>query len=162
MNITSFKISQDKSTLELELVDAGAATSLKLWTNKTYKTEGLEIDLSAKLGTNSITITLEDLGISYFDGVYFIEITNPSETVCGIAAELTKYKECVIEEVLANTECSDCKEQAKPSILNKHTLLRTLELALELAQPQKILNIVFALDRLCNNDCNGCSKYKEL
>lgn len=163
MNITSFKVSQDKTSLELALTSAAAATTLHLWTNKTYRVDELKIDLSAKLtgATNPVIyITPQDLGITSFDGVYFIELTDNVETLTAVTAELSKYKECVIEKVLAIKDCDSCMEIENPEVLNVQTALYTLELALSEKAYQEILTIVFMLDKFCTNDCRGCGDYK--
>lgn len=165
MNITSFKVSQDKASLELVLDTASAATTLYLWTNKTYKTNGLEIDLSAKLdGTPSqnISITLADLALEYFDGIYFIEVSDGTNTDGDVTAELTRYKECILEKVLALKDCDNCLEIINPGIYNAQTLLYTLEKALEEKLPQEILHIVYGLDKFCTNSCNNCGQYKNI
>jgi hypothetical protein len=165
MEITLFQVSEDKTTLDLTLQNAEMADTLHLWTNKTYKTEGLQIDLSDKLNgaaSQSITITLEDLGLSEFDGIYFIDVIDDVETKCAIAEELTRYKECIVDKVSSYVGCDSCLETIYPEVLNALHSLITLEIAIELALPQEILNIVFALDKFCNNDCKGCGKYKNI
>jgi hypothetical protein len=165
MTITSFKVLADKTALELILTDASTATTLSLWTNKTYKTVGLETDLSDKLNgaaSQTITITLADLDLSSFDGVYFIDVVSPTETICGIAAETTRYKECILNKRLEYVGEDNCLEYNYPSILNAQSLLLTLDLALEMKLPQEILTIVYALDKFCTEDCKGCGEYKNI
>lgn len=165
MTITSFKVLPDKTALELSLTDASTATTLSLWTNKTYKTVGLETDLSDKLNgaaSQTITITLADLDLSSFDGVYFIDVVSPTETICGIVAETTRYKECILDKILESTSADTCLHYNYAEILNAHALYTTLDIALEMKLPQEILTIIFALDKFCTNACKGCGEYTNI
>lgn len=165
MEITSFKLTSDKTALELVLANATNAVTLSLWTNKTYKVNGLEIDLSAKLNgaaSQTITITPEDIGLTEFDGVYFIDVIDDTETICAIASELTRYKECILDKILSYTGCDSCLELNYPSVLNAQASLSALQIAIELALPQEILNTIFSLDKFCSNDCKGCGQYKNI
>jgi hypothetical protein len=165
MIITSFKVSEDKLTLDLTLTNVAGATTLSLWTYKTYRTEGLEIDLSDKLNgsaSQTISITLAEAEVSYFDGVYFIEVSDGTDKVCAMAEELIRYKECLIEKTLSMESCIPCLKNENPELLNVHALYTTLILALEANIPQEVINIAFSLDKFCSDDCTGCKKYKNI
>lgn len=165
MNITSFKVSEDKSTLLLSITDAATVSSLYLWDKETFKVQEYKVDLSAKLtGTanQDIIITPGDIGVSYFDGVYFVEAIDGSATSCKIAAELTKYKECILDKVLESKDCESCLEITYPEVLNSQTLLYTLEKAVELNLIQEVLTLIFTLDKFCSNDCKGCGEFKNI
>lgn len=155
----------DRSSLVLNLDDAGTAINLYLWTKETYKVEEFKIDLSTKLNgqySQIINITPEDIGITKFDGVYFIDAITATDTKCAIAAELIKYKECILNKVLEYQDCESCLKITQPELLNSFTLLYTIEKAIELNLIQEVLTIVFALDKFCTNDCKGCGEYKSL
>lgn len=165
MNITSFKVATDKSSLILDLNDAGTVTNLYLWTKETYKVEEFKIDLSSKLNgqfSQIINILPEDIGITNFDGVYFIDVVSITDTACAIAAELTRYKECILNKVLAYADCFSCLQVEQPEVLNAQTVLYTIEKAIELNLIQEVLTLVFFLDKVCSNDCNGCGEYKNI
>ena len=166
MNITSFQVASDKTALLLNIEDAATAIQLHLFTKETYKVDELKIDLSSKLTgeyAQLIIITPEDLGITKFDGVYFIEVINLNgDNFCAIAGELTRYKECILDKVLEYQDCVSCLAVNQPEVLNSFTLLYTLEKAIELNLIQEVLTIVFALDKFCTNDCKGCGEYKNI
>ncbi len=165
MKITSFEVSEDSSVILLNVDNAGAATNLHLWTKETYKIDEYKIDLSGKLTgqfSQSIIITPGDIGASHFDGVYIIDIVGSEGTVCAIAAELTRYKECILEKVLAYQDCDSCLEINYPQVLNAQTLLYTIEKSIELNLVQEVLIMIFALDKFCTNDCKGCGEYKNI
>ena len=74
MQITLFKITDDKTQIDLTITDAASVTTLYVWTASTYKDYTLAIDLSSKLtasATENITIIPTDLSITEFDGLYF-------------------------------------------------------------------------------------------
>src|SRR5210317_2221026 len=121
MEITSFSVSQDRTTLNLVISDAATITTLKLWTAETYKDYSLAIDLSAKLtasATENISITPADLGEPYFDGVYFIQAEDPDEVSEAITADTTRYKECVLNELLEMGVCDECLKTTSVKLLN--------------------------------------------
>lgn len=163
MKITSFKVSNDKSSLLLEIDDATTATNLFLWDKEHYNIDEHKIDLSTKLdgtASQSIVITLADLSISEFDGVYFIDLIDPNDKVCGIVGELTRYKECILDKLLSYQGYDSCLEINYPEVLNSFNLLYTIEKAIELNLAQETLTIIFSLDKFCSNDCKGCGEYK--
>lgn len=165
MKIGSFSVLDSTGKIALHLTEATAATTLLMWTHKTYKTEGLEVDLSSKLNgadVQNIYITTSDLGVQEFDGIYFVEVKSDTETVSGIAEELTRYKECILEKVRASKDCESCYEINDKDTFNSHVLLTSLEMAVKVKHVQEILYLAYGLDKLCTNECKGCGKYKKV
>jgi hypothetical protein len=165
MQITTFQISQDRLSMSIIIEDAANATSLKFWTKSTYKDYALSIDLSAKLTgaiTTTITATLADLGLSYFDGVYFIEAEDPDELSNAITGDLTRYKECILNKVLEYTICEDCLKKKSVSLINAQSLLYALETAITQGFINEVVNLTIALDKYCSNDCSSCLEYQNI
>lgn len=165
MNITTFSISQDRTQINLVIEDAATLTDLKLWTDITYKDYSLAIDLSSKLTASVveiITISLSDLSITYFDGIYFIEAEDPDEIANAITADLTRYKECILDKMLESIECGDCLKATNNNVLNAQTLLYSLETAIENSFIDEISLILIALKKYCSNDCKSCGEYKNI
>jgi len=163
MKITSLTISTDRTQLNLTITDATNVSALKLWTDSTYKDYSLAIDLSAKLtgsATENIVITLADLSLSYFDGVYFVEAEDPDEVSIGIVGDLTRYKECILNKVIVLQNCNDCLKEVDVDLLNAHTLLQSLEIAIENGFIDEIITIINALDVFCSNTCKSCGEYQ--
>jgi len=147
-------VSQDRTTLNLVISDAATITTLKLWTAETYKDYSLAIDLSAKLtasATENISITPADLGEPYFDGVYFIQAEDPDEVSEAITADTTRYKECVLNELLEMGVCDECLKTTSVKLLNAQTMLRGLEDAVSLGFTDEIISIIIALDKYCSD-----------
>ncbi len=163
--ITSFKVSSDKSNLLLELTDASTATNLYIWTDKTYKKLNDRIDLSDKLNgsaSQSITISLAELNLTEFDGLYFIELVLPSETHAAIAEELTKYEECLIKKANSLSSSNKCFDENRTELINIHTILYSLRASIKHGFIQEMLNQLKALQKFCDNKCQNCGKYKNI
>lgn len=161
MKITNFEISSDKSKLLLTITDAQDIISLRLWDNNSYKDFSKLIDLSDKLtgsATENIEIYLTDLNIQSFDGIYFVEAEDISETSLEFISVLTKYKECLLNKSLLYDDCEDCPNTVNDTILNIQGLLTGLEYASELRYIDDMLNILNALEKYCTNDCNSCGQ----
>jgi hypothetical protein len=159
MQITDFSISIDRTQINVVITDAATLSSLKFWDNTTYKDFSKSIDLTSKLtasSTEAITITLSDLGLTYFDGVYFLEAEDVDEVSNSITSDLTKYKECVLNKLLEFTVCDDCLQTESISLLNTHALITGLQDAIDAGFIEELLVIVKALDKFCSDDCVSC------
>jgi len=159
MQITSFEISANRTQMNVIITDAASITSLKFWTEVTYKDYSLAIDLTSKLtasATENITITLSDIGLSYFDGVYFLEAEDTDEISSAITKDLTRYKECILNKLLEYSVCEDCLKKESVSLTNANRLLRGLEDAIEQGFINEILIIISALKKYCSNECTSC------
>lgn len=163
MKITSLAISADRTQMNLTITDAATVSGLKLWTDLNYKDYSLAIDLSAKLTgatTENITITLADLAISYFDGIYYVEAEDPDEIAIEVTADLTRYKECILNKVIINAQCNSCLKVIDGSIENAHILLSSLTVAVNEGFIDEILLLVEALNKFCSNGCKSCGEYQ--
>lgn len=159
MQITNFSISSDRTQIDVIITDASSISSLKLWTEITYKDYLLAIDLTSKLtasATENITITLSDIGIPYFDGVYFLEAEDDSEISNAITSDLTRYKECIINKLMEYSICDDCLNKESVNLTNANRLLRGLQDAINEGFINEILILIAALKKYCSNDCNSC------
>lgn len=165
MKITLFEISQDKTQLNLTIIDAATVTSLKLWTDVTYKSATLAKNLNSKLtgtATQNITISLVDLGLNYFDGVYFIQAETTTEVSTKAVGELTRYKECILNKIVQIINSTTCLVTSDNAILNAQTLLYALETSISNSFIDEIFSIITVLKKYCSNDCKSCGDYKNV
>jgi len=165
MKISSLTISTDRKQIDLTIIDAATVSSLKLWTDVTYKDYSLAIDISTKLTgavTENITITLADLSLQYFDGVYFIEAEDPNEISIQVVADLTRYKECILTKVLQVAQCNDCLKVLNSSIINSQVLLYSLEVAVSEGFVDDIILTVEALNKFCSDNCKTCGEFNNI
>lgn len=165
MQITNFKISNDKSKIDVTITDAADITSLYLWTDKTFKDFTLAINLTSKLtssATETFIITLSDIGITKFDGVYFLEAEDTTEISIAVTEELTRYKECILDKIIELSVCDDCLKKQSLVVTNSHQLLRSLYHAIELKFIDEILLLIKALNKFCSNECKTCGQYENI
>jgi len=165
MKITLFAISTDRTKINLTITDAATVSSLKFWTDSTYKDYTKAIDLTSKLtasATENIELSLADLGLCYFDGVYFVEAEDPDEVSEAVTADLTRYEECILDKILNTIGCADCLQFQSQSIINAQTLLYSLQTAVNNSFIDEIVLIVTALNLYCSNQCKTCTEFKTI
>jgi hypothetical protein len=163
MQITQFNI--DNNTLILTITNASNAFLLRLWTNKTYKDFSKAVDLTSKLtgsATETITISLADLGETVIDGIYFIEVEDANEVSTAYTYNLIKYKECILDKIIKNIQCKDCLDYFDKDTINSHSLLIATEYALELGYIEVALNNLKALSKYCSNTCKSCDSFNNV
>lgn len=165
MQITNFKINSTRTAINLTIIDALNVSTLKLWTDKTYKDYNLAIDLTSKLtgiAIENITITLSDLNIAYFDGIYFIEAEDNIEISQAIDSDLTRYKECILNKLVEYSICDDCLKNNSISLINAQSLLIGVENAVEQGFINETFNLINSLNKYCSNDCDTCGTYNNI
>lgn len=151
--------------MNVTITDAATVSSLKFWTNLTYKDYLQSIDLTSKLtgsATENITITLSDVSLSYFDGVYFLEAEDPDEVSGAMTADLTRYKECILGKLMLVSACDECLEKNSTRLINAQGLLNGLETAVEQGFIDETFSIIDALNKFCGNDCKTCGERKNV
>lgn len=162
MTITSFNISSDRTQLELNLTNAALANTLRIWKNSDYKDYSKAVDLSSKLDSTSdqsIQITLSELNINYFDGVYFVEVASDSEVLDSLTADLTKYKECILNKLREVSICEDCPpSDVDLQLINLQGVLFGLEIAIEQGFINEILLKLETIEKFCSDDCVTCGE----
>lgn len=162
MEISSLSISRDLTTLDLVLTNASDVSILRFWTNKTYKNFGKLIDLSPKLiggTTQEISITLDDIDEDYFDGIYFIEAEDSTESATEFVAHLRRYEECVLDKMKNLKICDSCNDRVENNIINTQMLLNSLEKAIANRFVDEMIYLTTGLDKLCSDDCKTCGQY---
>lgn len=162
MQITNFIINNTRTELHLTLTNAENATSLVIFKQDTYKDYSKGIDLTILLtgsATENITITLSQLGESYFDGIYIAEVQDIDSVKYGITSDLTKYKECILNKLVVLSLCDNCLKKESTSLINAQGLLNGLNDAVDQGYIEEAVNIIKALDTYCSNECVSCGKY---
>lgn len=165
MEIDSFNINEDATALILTLTAATNVDTLYLWTDKTYKDYSLAIDLSSLLdgqANQTIEISLQTLNIPYFNGIYFVEVSDVNTVDNSFLTVLTKYKECILEKLSKLGLCSSCLKTESTPLLNAQSLLNGIEYAVEQGFIEEAKNLIKALDKYCSNDCKTCGKYSNI
>ena len=180
IQITNFTISVDRLTINVsaETTVGDIFTSVNLWTDETFKDYAQAIDFTSKLlqanNTEVFTITAEEVGVSKFSGIYFIElnstsVTTPACAECnnalGVATALIDFKECSLNKVLALSVCDGLDQNNISNspeyndVINVNMLIDALCTSLEQGYYSEALDFMAALRVLCNE--TGCPTCKE-
>lgn len=165
MNITQFEISADKTQMDITITDAAAVSVLRLWKNFDYQDFNKAIDLSGKLtgvATENIVVTLSDINETSFDGIYFLQAEDISSISLDVTADLTRYKECILEKIIHNSLGNICLTKNNTDTINAHTALFSLSYAVELNFVNEILKLLSMLQIYCSNECRSCGGYKNI
>lgn len=165
MQITQFQISADKTQIDVTITDAATVSALRLWKDFDYQDFSLAIDLSGKLtasATENIVITLADLNETSFDGVYYLQAEDPDEVSIDITADLTRYKECILEKVIIANLGNRCLVENNIEMMNAQAILRSLAYAIELNFVNEIVKLLSMLQVYCSDECKSCGGYSNI
>ncbi|MGK2864893.1 MAG: hypothetical protein ACSLE0_23375 [Chitinophagaceae bacterium] len=165
MQITQFEISADKTQMDITITDAATISALRLWKDFDYQDYDESIDLSGKLtasATEVIVVTLADISETSFDGVYFLQAEDPDEVSIDVTAELTVYKECILERVISANLGNKCLVEYNVETINAQSILKSLAYAIELKFIDEILKLLAMIQVYCSNECKSCGGYSNL
>jgi hypothetical protein len=124
VKVNTFSVSTDMLSIDIE-VDFGVGnigTQFLLWTNETYKNPDQSIDLSSLLSETeqitTFTITADQAGLSYFDGLYFAQFSDQSDAIIVATAALTQYY-IIMAYLLVNVDlsCLNCNTNMQNATL---------------------------------------------
>lgn len=175
IHIELLKISQDQTNINVSVsTNVGdTITSFKGWKRTTFKDYNQAIDLTSKLSQTSETevfqISIEDMGVTLFDDIYFFEITSsnienacqtcPGNTIIGITANFNKYQECLLNKVLNSS--LETLNSCDNNIINVFILLENLKIAIQSGYFTEVITILNTLDVLCkSSNCTLCNTIK--
>lgn len=165
MILNSFTLSSDKKSLEVNISNASNINSLLLFTDKTFKDYSKALDLSNLLTNDAnqiITINPSDLNVKNFEGLYFIELEDPSDIISGLLSVLTRFEECILEKVVKINLCDDCLKEQYLSIVNAQTTLEGIKIATEFGFIEEAINLINNLRNYCSNKCKSCGNYDNI
>lgn len=165
ISVTKFMVSNDLSTIELEVsVNAGqTVSSLLLWDKDTYKDPARSVNLSSLIvgsgNSETISISASDAGVSLFDGIYFLQITSSdSEAVVVASFNLTQYYS-VQAKLVANIDlsCLNCNTNFQNAMLFDMYLEATKNSLLLGRFQDAINNLEKLIITIDTSDCDECN-----
>lgn len=189
ITINNFEIQNNGQNIIIDVeTNVGyTITSVLLWKMNDFKDYTKAINLDYKLeqldNTESITVTAEELELTAFEDVYFVEIQSDYDVVecneelipaLGITYNLTPYYQCLLNKFLSIKidECKNCNESMVNNIVITLTLmLDMVEKGIEEGYYMQVIDLINKLKKLCsldncsncyNTECSTCSKYKQL
>ncbi len=171
ITINKFAISQDFKTIEIRVEEDAPSFALKdviIYTRDTYGKVGFSLKTHILQPKSFIyTLSAEEFGVDAFSGIYILKVTSvPTDTTVresvqvGIAANIFKYKQCLLDKVLKNplSGCNDsienCQEKEE-RICYINSLLSSLDFALKEIDFLDAIKITEELDVLCDI-CHSC------
>lgn len=177
IKINNFSIINNGLSLgvDVETSEGYNITSMLLWKMNDFKDYSLAINLNYKLeqinNSEVFIITNEELNISKFEDIYFIEIQSdePDDDECttcltpalGITYNLLNYYNCMLN-VLLDTNILDCKDcnnvTTKNLVVTISLLIDSIEKSIELGFYTQAINNINKLKKLCSlNQCSNCN-----
>jgi len=170
-------------SIEVETVIDSIITSISLWDINTFKDYNLSVDLSYKLEQSSnnetFIVTAEELSLTSFQDIYFIEVEDDYEGVedcvncqnpaLGITYNLQQYYKCMLNYLLQSEQNNNSIDVYKNNLtITINLLIDSVIKALEIGLYVQAIEMINELKKLClitkcNNCqtiiCNSCSKF---
>jgi len=173
ITINNLKINNDGNIdVNITAGNTYIITSAKLWTKDTFRDLSLVKDFSFKLEQTSeteiFTLEPEDVELSTFNGLFFIEfetdeeIEGCSNPLLVIVTNFTSYYLCMTELILNSDICVNnlfSKEVCDSNSINKaisvNLLISAIEQCLELGQILEAVELITKIEELCSK-CTSC------
>jgi hypothetical protein len=162
ITINNLKINNDGNIdVNITAGNTYIITSAKLWTKDTFRDLSLVKDFS-------FTLEPEDVELSTFNGLFFIEfetdeeIEGCSNPLLVIVTNFTSYYLCMTELILNSDICVNnlfSKEVCDSNSINKaisvNLLISAIEQCLELGQILEAVELITKIEELCSK-CTSC------
>jgi len=164
ISVTKFMVSNDLSTLDLDVeVNSGeTVTKLLLWNQDSYKDPEQQIDLTSLLAgssnVESIQISAAVAGESTLSGMYFLQIeTSDSEAAVVATFNPTQYY-TVQAKLIANVDlsCLNCNANFQNALLFDMYLEATKQALLMGRYQDAIDNLANVIITISSSDCDEC------
>lgn len=176
ISIQNLQIINNNSQLSIDVItnEGYFISSIVLWTMNNFKNYSLEVDLSSYIeGINNqevLIINAEDIGLSKFEDIIFVEIKSTYESVencttcqnpgLGITYNLSKYYQCLINYLidLQLTQCINCNNvESKDTVITINLLIDMVYKSLEIGYYDQAIDMINKLKKLCSlKNCNNC------
>lgn len=167
ITINTLQITPDRKTLNVSIsTDVGQEfTQVRLWTELTFKSGALTFNSKVIGQGNDVifTITSNELNINAFDGLYFLEFENQNEELkLGAVAELTTYKQCLLDETLKLLSSDpdiinniNCQNSKFNKIIFINTILNSLQASMLSGYYGEAKDLIALLKKTCTK-CTAC------
>lgn len=187
--LNNFSIVNDATGLAIDVeTNVGFnITSINLWAMNDFKDYTLAKSLDFKLeqvnNKEVFIVNAEEIGLTLFEDIYFIEIesdyedeeaecTNCTDPALGITYNLSSYYQCILNYYLeTDLTCKSCKDSYNNEIIISIALLiEMIQNAIEVGFYTQAIDMVGYLKKLCstkkcNNckpiNCTSCGKFKQ-
>lgn len=150
-------------------------TSIKLWTDQTYKIleKAKNIPFDGTDNKEVLIVNSSDIGLSKFDGIYFVEFSSnaPGEEcvncpnpVTAVVTNLVSYYKCAMEMLLrASKSCLNifssevCDSGDANNAMSVHLLIDGISEAIKINRFMDAISLLEKLKKICSS-CSSCSE----
>ena len=189
ITVNNLEIQENGSQLAINIqTETGSLiTSILLWNMNTFKdyTQAINLDYKLEQLTNieSFIVTAEELNISSFDDIWFIEVQSdyiPKDN-CGefldpalaITYNLSPYYKCLLNRFFEHQKnpCTNCTDPfIDKLVLSIGLTLDIVEKSIEEGYYLQAIELIKKLKKFCNIkkcnncetvECSSCSKFKQ-
>lgn len=161
-------------------------TSIKLWKMNDFKNYSYAISLNYKLeqinNKEIFIVPSTELGTFKLEDIYFIEVEssfsgeedcqNCSYPALGITYDLSKYYQCMLDNVMQNIDSDDLNNYYNKNLaITINLLINNVENAIEIGLYTEAVLLINQLKKLCSINkckncktiyCNSCNGFKQL
>jgi hypothetical protein len=147
-------------------------SSITLWTTSNFKNYSLGINLPVIYNEDRVlnfewTFNAEDIGLSKFEDIIFIEINHlisesntPSDYTLGATYNLSPYYECLFKYLvdISENNCSDCEDNGlKDIIISINLMIDNIKKAIDIGYYMQAIELIKNLKKICSSKkCNNC------
>lgn len=162
-SITTFMVSIDRKQLlvTLDIDPLFPVETFKIADEVQYLND-TSTNLASKIAelnlNETVTLVPSDLGVSSFDGIYFLTITctGQTEKIEAVTTSITQYFYCINDLLAnANTDCVECNDGLK-NVLTADLFLEGLKSSLYLGRYSEAIKHFNSLNRICTDCCETC------
>lgn len=187
VTIHNFEIINDglQLAIDAETITGSIITSIKLWNINTFKDDSLSINLNYKLeqidNTEVFVVTAEELNLTSFTDIWFIEIesnyegdegcVNCQDPALGITYNLQPYYKCMLNYLLdieKSIDCNSTNVYTNNLTITVSLLIDSIEKSLEIGYYLQAIEMLNNLKKICSISkckncqtitCSSCSKF---
>lgn len=176
IQVNECRVSNDNKKIYIDVTtDVGYNfTSIKLWTDQTFKilTKAKDIPFSGDDNKEVLIVTSESLGLQKFDGIYFIEFESNApglecdtcpNPVTAVITNLVSYYRCGMEMLLrASKSCLNifsaevCDSGDANGAMSVHLLIDAVNECIKLNRFVDAISLLSKLKTICSS-CKTCT-----
>lgn len=159
MVISHLDFNSDKTSIEVIISSSIEVTKVSLLDKTNFDEAEGYVFTEKYIDDELFNITLSDLNIGKFSGVYVLEVYLDNGQVFRKALiEFTDFKKCILDKVLEKGACNFCLQYDSRAIINSFNILQALELARDVGSTNSLFTLANSLDLYCSAECSECGK----
>ena len=178
VNTININTNADELNIDVSAATGFLVTGLRFWNEENFKDYTTLVNLDYKLENlsenESFTITPNEVGLSSFSGIYFLEFDTDetpmdecqeeSDPLLVVVTNLNKYYKCIAELILKSSVCASnlfdrevCDDNEINKAMSAELIMQAILKCLELGQFVEAIELLKKLKLLCKK-CSSCNK----